>query len=159
MIQLLNKFFVLVLLSNLVACTAQAPGKHQVSGAQIIGTGVGAGAGAALAANSGPSPGPITVIGTAAIVGALIGSSWGDPMDQNDKHQALQAIANGKSAHWQNPQTKTSYTVVPEKNYVGFDGNPMCRQFTATQRITEQNTKTIHRVACPTSQGSWELVH
>lgn len=152
-----NYFLLISLLSlffSLAGCATNTPRQNQV-----LGTTVGAGLGAALGANSGPSPGPITLIGVGAIVGALIGSTYGNYMESSDRERALQAIAEGKSASWTNPETKVAFTIKSVPHCVTVDGNPRCRQFTATQTTTDGATRHIFRTACLGSHGKWELAH
>ena len=139
---------------TLAGCASNTPRQNQV-----IGTTVGAGAGALLGANSGPSPGPITLVGVGAIVGALIGFTYGNNMESSDRERALQAIAAGKSASWKNPATQVVFTVKPMPHCVTVDGNPSCRRFTATQTTTDGATRKIVRTACLGSHGKWELAH
>ncbi len=142
------------LLFCLAACSTNTPRQNQVIGGTL-----GAGAGAALGANSGPSPGPITLVGVGAIVGLLIGSSYGNYMEESDRHRALQAIAAGKPASWKNPHTQVTFRITPSPRCVTVEGNPHCRQFTATQITTDGQSRHIFRTACLDSHGRMELVH
>lgn len=150
----LAQALILGLTLSLAGCASNSPRQNKV-----IGTTVGAAAGAGLGSAWGASPGPITMVGTGAFVGAIIGSAYGNPMEKSDKAKAYQVIASGKTASWQNPDSKISYTVIPATSYVSFDGNPNCRQFTAMQTTTDGNTQKINRTACRGNQGDWQLVH
>ncbi len=152
--QFFKKMLVLFLTGSLVACASNTPRENQAMGATV-----GAAAGVVLGANSGPSPGPITMVATGAIVGALIGASYGNYMENSDKEKAFKALADGKPAAWQNPSTRVSFTITPMPNCVTFDGNPRCRQFTATQTTTDGARRKIVRTACLGSRGDWALVH
>jgi surface antigen len=147
------KIFLLSFLFILSSCTTHTPHQNEA-----LGTTVGAAAGAALGANSGPSPGPITLIGTGAIVGALIGFSYGNYMENSDKQKALAAIASGKPASWKNPETHVAFTVVPDPHCVKVDGNPLCRRFVATQTTTDGAERKIIKTACQGRGGDWLLV-
>ena len=150
----LSKLFVLLsFILSLNSCSSHAPGQNKV-----IGTTVGAAAGTGLGAASGPSPGPITLVGTGAIVGALIGSSFGNAMENSDKEKAYQAIAAGKPATWENPNSKVSYTIVPATQYTTFGSNTYCRRFTATQKTADSSRK-INRIACKEKDEHWQLVN
>ena len=152
--KILIQIVVLALAGSLAACTTNTPHENEA-----LGTTVGAAAGVVLGANSGPSPGPITMVATGAIVGALIGYSYGNYMESSDREKAFKAIADGKPASWQNPGTKVAFTITPMPNCVTLDGNPRCRQFTATQTTTDGATRKIIRTACLGRRGAWELAH
>ncbi len=124
----------------------------------MIGTTVGAAAGTALGASSGASPGPITLVGMGAFVGALIGFSYGNYMENSDKEKAFQALATGKAATWQNSSTGVRFSIYPAPHCITFGGNPSCRQFSATQTTTDGRTRNIFRTACKGDHG-WNLVH
>ena len=151
---LLTVILSLSLILGLMSCSSNTPRQNQVVGATA-----GAGAGAALAANSGPSPGPITVLGVSTIIGGIIGSTYSDPMESSDRAKALQSIAEGKPASWQNPATKTTFKIFPAPQYVTFEGNTCCRQFAATETNADGYTRKIFRTACKSSRGNWGLVH
>jgi len=150
----LSKIFIFSLAFSLLSCASNTPRENK-----LIGTATGGAAGAALGAASGPSPGPITLVGTGAFIGALIGFSYGDPMENSDKEKAFKAIADGKTATWQNPNTKVFYSITPAAHCLTFDGNPNCRLFTAIQTAEDGNTRKIVRTACKGSRGTWALVH
>lgn len=150
----LIQVLVLCLALGLAGCATNTPRQNKVLGAAAGGA-----AGTALGAASGPSPGPITLVGTGAIIGMLIGSSYGNYMESSDKEKAFKAIAAGKTATWQNPQTRVSFSITPSPSCVTLDGNPHCRQFVATQTTTDGVTRKIFRTACLGSHGTWDLAH
>lgn len=150
----LSKILIFSLAFSLAGCASNTPRENTVIGATT-----GAAAGTALGAASGPTPGFFTLVGTGAIVGALIGSSFEVPMESCDKEKAYQAIAAGKTATWQNPTSKISYTIIPAAHFTKFHGNPDCRQFIAIQTNRDGNRRKIYRTACREANGNWQLAH
>jgi len=149
----LTKTLIFTLTLSLAGCSSNTTRENKAIGATV-----GAAAGAGLGAASGASPGPITVVATGAVIGALIGWSIGNSMENCDKEKAYAAIAAGKTATWQNPNSKIIYTVIPASSYVTFNCNPYCRHFTAMQ-TTDGNTRKIYRIACREAHGNWQLAH
>lgn len=141
------------LIFSLAGCTKNTPRQNAV-----IGTTVGAAAGTGLGAASGPAPGPITLLGTGAFVGALIGWSYGNYMESSDKEKAFAAIAAGKTATWKNAHTGVVFAIDPAPHCTTYDNNSSCRQFTATQTTTDGVTRKIFRTACKGARGTWALV-
>ena len=96
-----------------------------------------------------------TVIG--AIAGAAIGGAVGQSMDDSDRLKtahALETVQTGVPARWVNPDTRNSYTVVPERTYEQA-GTP-CREYTVDAVIGGKKEKTVG-TACRQADGSWRV--
>ena len=96
-----------------------------------------------------------TVIG--AIAGAAIGGAIGQSMDDSDRLKtahALETVRTGVPAQWVNPDTRNSYTVVPERTYE--QGGTPCREYTVDATIGGKKEKTVG-TACRQADGSWRV--
>ena len=67
---------------------------------------------------------------------------------------ALETVRTGVPAQWVNPDTRNSYTVVPERTYEQA-GTP-CREYTVDAVIGGKKEKTVG-TACRQADGSWRV--
>src|SRR5579863_2775611 len=118
---IMNYFLKTLIISALSLCLLNCSSNTSKQNA-VAGTIVGGAAGAGLAGAAGEGTATTALIGTGVIVGALIGSTWGTPMETSDKEMAYRAIAAGKPSSWQNPKSKTSYTLIPADRFVKIHG-------------------------------------
>ena len=100
-----------------------------------------------------------TLIGAA--VGTMLGYIVGNEMDKYDRMQLNSAYESGPSGQpvaWVNPDTGSSYQVVPQPAYQNSSSNQVCRQAEIMATIDGQPQKTI-TTACRNEQGQWVLQH
>lgn len=119
----------------------------------VIGGVLGGALGSTIGGGSGQTV--ATVIG--AIAGAAIGGAVGQSMDDADRLKtahALETVRTGVPAQWVNPDTRNSYTVVPERTYEQA-GTP-CREYTVDAVIGGKKEKTFG-TACRQADGSWRV--
>lgn len=98
-----------------------------------------------------------TLIGAA--VGTMLGYIVGNEMDKYDRMQLNNAYESGPSGQpvaWVNPDTKSSYQVVPQPAYQNSSTNQVCRQAEVTATIDGEPQKSI-TTACRNEQGQWVL--
>lgn len=112
--------------------------------------------GGAVGSLFGSGSGKILAAVGGTVLGAVIGGSIGKSMDQVDQMRMNQAIQNGQSASWQNPNTGNSYSVTPQQTY--YNGNQPCRDYT-TKAIIGGQTQTIYGHACRMADGTWQVVN
>ena len=130
----------------------QNPPTRQDTG-MVIGGVLGGALGSTIGGGSGQTV--ATVIG--AIAGAAIGGAVGQSMDETDRLKtahALETVRTGVPAQWVNPDTRNSYTVVPERTYEQA-GTP-CREYTVDAVIGGKKEKTVG-TACRQADGSWRV--
>lgn len=102
-----------------------------------------------------------TVLGLG--VGAMVGSSIGQQLDDRDRLLAgktlqttLETYPNGNAGQWQNPNTGNSGTVMPTQTYTTSTGTP-CREFTTTVYVGGK-AQEGYGTACRQADGSWKIV-
>ena len=118
----------------------------------VFGAAGGAAAGQAIGRNT-----EATLIGTA--VGTMLGYIVGNEMDKYDRTQLNQAYETGPSGQpvaWVNPDSGSSYQVVPQPAYQNSRTNQVCRQAEVTATIDGQPQKTV-TTACRNDQGQWVI--
>jgi surface antigen len=111
----------------------------------VLGSQVGRGHGATAA----------TIAG--AIVGAAIGGAIGRSMDEADKTKmgaTLETVRTGVPTTWRNPDTDSTYTVVPTRTYDSASGP--CREYTV-DAVIGGNTEKAYGTACRQPDGSWRI--
>lgn len=134
----------------LTGCQTTREQQGQVIGAiagGVLGNQVGSGSGRTAA----------TIAGT--ILGGYIGGNIGRKMDDGDRYQAAQVLESTptyQSSSWQNPDTRTRYSVTPTKTYYA-DERP-CREYTTEAWIDGQR-ETLYGTACRQSDGSWQAAN
>ena len=101
-----------------------------------------------------------TVLGIG--LGAMIGSSIGQQLDERDQYLMAQTFEftmekapTNKTARWENPDTGHSGTVTPTNTYQTNQGTP-CREFTTSVSIGGQ-TEQAYGTACRQADGSWKI--
>lgn len=79
-------------------------------------------------------------------------------MDENDRSKLFHALdkAPGKSTHWVNANTGTTYTVTPIKA-VTIDGNSTCRKYNI-EAVANGNTRNTSGTACVGDDSAWHFV-
>lgn len=98
-----------------------------------------------------------TVVG--ALLGLAAGSYLGRNMDAADQYcarQALEYAPTNRSVRWQNPDTDSSYVMIPGRTYESDEGR-YCREYT-TKATVGGETKRIHGIACRRPDGTWEMI-
>ena len=111
----------------------------------VLGSQVGRGHGATAA----------TVAGS--IIGAVVGGAVGRSMDETDRLKvgtSLETVRTGVPSTWQNPDSNTSYTVVPTRTYDSAGGP--CREYTV-DAVIGGNTERAYGTACRQPDGSWRI--
>ena len=111
----------------------------------VLGSQVGGGRGQTVA----------TIIG--ALAGAAIGGEVGRSMDETDRLKTahtLETVRSGVPAQWVNPDTRNSYTVVPQRTFEQA-GTP-CREYTVDANIGGKRQQTVG-TACRQEDGSWRV--
>lgn len=141
-----------VLVAMLAVQGCQNPPSRQDSGmvvggvlGGVLGSQVGGGRGQTVA----------TIIGT--IAGAAIGGEVGRSMDETDRLKTahtLETVRSGVPSQWVNPDTRNSYTVVPERTFEQA-GTP-CREYTVDATIGGKRQQTVG-TACRQADGSWRV--
>ena len=101
-----------------------------------------------------------TVLGIG--LGAMIGSSIGQQLDERDQYLmaqtfefAMEKAPTNETAKWENPDTGVGGTVTPTKTYSTGEGTP-CREFTTSVSIGGQ-TEQAYGTACRQADGSWKI--
>jgi surface antigen len=97
-----------------------------------------------------------TILGT--LIGATVGGAIGRSMDESDRIKTAHALENvrtGVPSHWVNPDTRSSYTVVPTRTY--DSGGQPCREYTIDAVIGGKPDK-VYGTACRQADGSWRTV-
>jgi len=125
---------------------------------QQTGALLGAGTGALLGSRFGKGSGQLIATGIGAVAGAFIGGQVGQSMDETDRLRAERAIElspTGQSSTWVNPDTNSSYTIIPEKTYYRRGHQP-CREYTISVRMADGERRRIYGIACRQPDGSWQ---
>ena len=124
----------------------------------MIGALIGAGSGAALGSTIGKGDGRTAAIIGGAILGMLGGYNIGQTLDQSDQActgYTLQNVPDGRSVRWLNPDSGTSYNIIPTRSWQNADGL-YCREYNATADIGGKQAKT-YGTACRQPDGSWQI--
>jgi surface antigen len=133
------------------ACEAPTENRKEVAGT-VIGAVIGGVVGSQIGHGGGRTA--AAVVGT--VAGGVIGHSIGKNMDATDHLKACQALENsrtGEATTWRNPDSGTTYTVVPTRTYQAAQGP--CREYTMDAKVGEK-TEQVHGTACRQSDGSWQ---
>lgn len=149
------RFIFLFVVSNLTACSFYQPYENveQVPGhnhrAHVDG----------FYQNPEKTTGPTMAdagAGTQLAMGPAIGGSLSSSMDSMDRMKLARALDSvpGKSTHWQNPNSGTSYIVTPIKK-VTINDNPYCRTYTVTS-IRQGQERQHTGTACVSADGTWQ---
>jgi len=96
-----------------------------------------------------------TLAGT--LFGAIIGKQIGRNMDDADakcSHQVLERARDGQAVSWDNPNSKTHYSMTPYKTFQRNDGR-YCRQYRTNVQEGSME-KSFNETACRTNDGIWE---
>ncbi len=124
--------------------------------AQSGGTILGAIVGAAAGTQFGKGKGRVVAILGGAVLGGVLGGEVGRSMQEADRAQtqyALETTPTGQSASWQNPDTGSSYKVVPTRTFKSED-NQDCRDF-STWAVVDGYEEEVHGTVCRQSDGTW----
>ncbi len=99
-----------------------------------------------------------TIAGT--MLGSYVGGQMGAQMDQQDQQYLNNAVATGRPAQWQNPNTGYSYTATPGQTYTqAYQGqNTVCRPVTVVGYINGQQ-QNINMNACRGADGQWQAAN
>lgn len=141
----------LVCSSLLVGCAGTS---HQDVG--TIGGGV---VGGLLGSQIGHGSGRLVGAVAGTLVGAYVGGSIGRSMDDVDRMKMSQALERNRiqqASTWSNPNTGTTYTVVPTRTYYKNSNQP-CREYSSTAIIGGKRQQ-IFGHACRKADGSWKVV-
>lgn len=141
-------FFLVLLGIGLLSCTSTGPDAtgsfvQNTPGSRVFGVM--------------PSSGRMNLAAlTGKTIDAPITGHFASRMDSLDRSKLSHALDSsvGKTSHWVNANTGTSYTVTPVRK-VTINGNPFCRSYTATAEKGGQ-TQEINGTACITQDGSWQ---
>lgn len=142
---------ILALMLTLASCANERGVTRGTQGA-IGGAAGGAILGQAIGQNT-----EATLIGTA--IGTVLGYIVGNEMDKYDRRQLNYAYETGPSGQpvsWKNPDTGSSYQVVPQPAYQNSSTNQVCRQAEIMATIDGQPQNTV-TTACRNNQGQWVL--
>ncbi len=123
---------------------------------QQIGTVTGGVIGGVVGSTFGGGAGHIVGAVGGTIVGAFIGNAFGKHMDDVDRLKMREALERNRSQEastWRNPDTGTTYTVVPKKTYYNASKQP-CREYT-TSAIIGGKRQHVYGTACRMKDGSW----
>lgn len=150
------KLFFIIMVGNLTSCSWWEPYQEVEGGPALIHRGP---VNTALYRSDGTpiAAGPPATLtspdGEGSIGGHLNGS-----MDSMDRMKLTHALDNspGKSTHWENPTTGTSYTVVPTKK-ITINQNPYCRTYQVTA-VKEGKERQYTGAACVNANGTWQPV-
>ena len=138
------------------ACVTDQGGK------QVFGTLAGAAAGGWLGSKIGGGTGQLAAIAGGTLLGGLIGNQIGRTMDDVDRLQAGQALANaqtapiGETIQWNNADTGNYGTVTPTRGGYAADG-AHCREFQQTVPVGNRSQE-AYGTACRQPDGSWKMV-
>ncbi len=138
------------------ACVTDQGGK------QVFGTLAGAAAGGFLGSKIGGGTGQLAAIAGGTLLGGLIGNQIGRTMDDVDRLQAGQALADaqtapiGETIQWNNPETGNYGTVTPMRGGYTADG-AYCREFQQTVTVGNR-AQEAYGTACRQPDGSWKMV-
>lgn len=148
------KYTALLVMAALILTAAACSNTNLTKGQQgaVGGAAGGAVVGQAIGRNT-----EATLIGAA--VGTMLGYIVGNEMDKYDRMQLNNAYESGPSGQpvaWVNPDTGSSYQVVPQPAYQNTRTNQVCRQAEVMATIDGQPQKTI-TTACRNDQGQWVL--
>ena len=141
----------LVVLVALTGC-ATYQGQQEQAGMVIGGI-----LGGVLGSEVGGGRGRTAAIIAGTLAGAAIGGAVGRSMDEVDRMktaQTLETVRTGVPAQWRNPDTGTSYTVVPTRTYDTTSGP--CREYTIDAVIGGRPEK-VYGTACRHPDGSWRV--
>lgn len=148
------KYAALLVMAALILTSAACSNTNLTKGQQgaVGGAAGGAAIGQAIGRNT-----EATLIGAA--VGTMLGYIVGNEMDKYDRMQLNYAYESGPSGQpvaWVNPDTGSSYQVVPQPAYQNSRTNQVCRQAEIMATIDGQPEKTM-TTACRNQQGQWVL--
>ena len=148
------KYTALLIMAALVMSTAACSNSTLTKGQQgaVGGAAGGAAIGQAIGRNT-----EATLIGAA--VGTMLGYIVGNEMDKYDRMQLNNAYESGPSGQpvaWVNPDTGSSYQVVPQPAYQNSRTNQVCRQAEVMVTIDGQPQSAL-TTACRNQQGQWVL--
>ena len=101
-----------------------------------------------------------TVLGIG--LGAMIGSSIGQQLDERDQMLMAQTFAHtmeraptNEVGMWENPDTGNAGTFTPKSTVIQNNGQP-CREFTQVVYIGG-NPESAHGTACRQADGAWKI--
>ena len=101
-----------------------------------------------------------TVLGIG--LGAMIGSSLGQQLDERDQmlmaqtfEHTMERAPTNEVGVWENPNTHNSGTFTPKSTVIQENGQP-CREFTQVVYIGG-NPESAHGTACRQADGSWKI--
>ena len=139
----------------LVACSSNTQSQNTAVGA-VTGGVVGGVAGSAI----GQGVGHAVAIGTGAIVGVIIGGMIGQSMDSTDKTHTYQTMNTGemnRADTWTNPNTGTTYTIMPTSRVMTYGDYKYCRKYHSVAHINGKKHKS-RGIACKNEDGTWVTV-
>ena len=147
----------LISLVILGLCLTGCAGSNTLGGAAIGGIG-----GGIAGAQIGSGTGNIAAIIGGTLLGAALGGyvgSYMDRMDRTDKvtlNKTLEHTPTNQTVQWRNPDTKTSYTVTPQRTYQRQ--GRYCREY-QTEVIVGGQVQKSYGQACRQPDGQWEIVN
>lgn len=112
----------------------------------VLGSQIGKGNGKTLA----------TIAGT--LIGAYVGNSVGANMDAGDARcagESFEVAHDNQSVAWNNPDSRTDYTVTPVSSYKNRSGQN-CRNYTSEVTI-EGRRQASTGTACKDTNGEWRI--
>ena len=155
---ILIKLMLLVMsVSFLASCSSHNTQSQNTGIGAVTGAVVGGLAGSLV----GGGAGQVAAIAVGAIAGGLIGGYIGHSMDSSDNTQMSQAMTNNpphKTSHWKNKKTHMTYNITPTTKRMAYNGNPICRKYTATAISPNGERHSSKGIACLQSDGNWQTV-
>lgn len=133
-----------------VTLSGCAPGQN-TGGA----TAVGAATGGLLASTMFHGRGSVAGIMAGALIGGSLGYMVGRNMDQQDRMNMQNAIAENNDASWTNEETSISYEVHPVRSYE--EEGRYCREYQTRVKI-DGEWKKAYGKACRMPDGAWKIV-
>lgn len=143
----------ILLLSTVVALSACTSPPTQQDTGMVIGGILGGVLGSQVGQGRGKTA--ATIAGT--VIGAAIGGAVGRSMDETDRLKmghTLETVRTGVASTWQNPDTDSTYTVVPTQTYDTTVGP--CREY-RIDAIVSGRSEQIYGTACRQPDGSWRV--
>jgi surface antigen len=95
-----------------------------------------------------------------ALLGVMVGKSIGRSMDEVDHYctgQTLEYAQDNQAIQWQNPDSRSNYSVTPINTYEARDGR-YCREYVTHSTIGGRQQET-YGTACRQPDGSWQVVN
>jgi len=126
----------------------------------VIGLLLGAAAGGYAGSHIGKGNGQLAAVGAGVLLGGLLGREFGNSLNHTDPAcmgQFMESTPPYQTVRWQNPDTGSTYNLVPSETYRD-EGGQYCREYQSEAKINGEVQRT-YGTACRQPDGQWKLVN